>query len=130
MMGRETGDEGLGKNYSPVSRPTPHAPSWKRHLLIDTLLVAGWLGSVGMVLLHERGYVWGGAVNPLASLRATLEVNEQWFGLYYQGQKIGYTRTTLMPEERDGMPGVSVMERGRLSFTLLGSPQQVDLSAP
>lgn len=100
-----------------------------RSLLLDAALIAGWLGSVGMVLLHERGHLWGAAVNPLASLRATLEVNEQWFGLYYQGQKIGYTRTTLMPEERDGMPGVSVMERGRLSFTLLGLPQQVDLSA-
>lgn len=100
-----------------------------RSLLLDAALVVGWLGSVGMVLLHERGSLWGGAVNPLASLRATLDVNEQWFGLYYQGQKIGYTQTTLLPEERHGMPGISVMERGRLTFTLLGLPQQVDLSA-
>ena len=103
--------------------------SWRRGLLFDAILITGWLASVGMVILHERGHLWGGAINPLSSLRATLDVNEQWFGLYYQGQKIGYTRTTLIPEERDGVPGVSVVERGRLSFTLLGLPQQVDLSA-
>jgi hypothetical protein len=100
-----------------------------RSVLVDALLLAGWLGSVGMVLLHERGHVWGRAIRPLASLRATLEVNEQWFGLYYQGQKIGYAQTTLIPEERNGIPGVSVLERGRIVFTLMGLPQQVDLSA-
>jgi len=103
--------------------------SWARGLLLDVILITGWLGSVGMVLLHERGSLWGGGVNPLASLRATLDVNEQWFGLYYQGQKIGYAQTTLIPEERNGIPGVSMMERGRMVFTLMGIPQQVDLSA-
>ena len=100
-----------------------------RALIIDSLIVGGWLVCVGMVVLHERGGLWHGFGNPTASLGATLDVKEQWFGIYYQGQKIGFSQTILVPEEHDGMPGVGVMDRGRLSFNLLGSPQQLEVSA-
>ena len=100
-----------------------------RALIIDSLIVGGWLVCVGMVVLHERGGLWRGFGNPTASLGATLDVKEQWFGIYYQGQKIGFSQTILVPEEHDGMPGVGVMDRGRLSFNLLGSPQQLEVSA-
>jgi hypothetical protein len=103
--------------------------SWVHVLAVDGLIVAGWLASVGAVLLYEGGHFLGGAINPLATLRATLDANEQWFGLYYKGQKIGYAQTMLIPEERGGVPGVAMTDRGRLSFNLLGIPQQVDLSA-
>ena len=93
-----------------------------RSILVDVVLVAAWAASTGMVVLHERGAFWGVGVNPMTLLRAPAEVNEQWFGLYYQGQQIGYTHTMLLPEERRGVPGVSVIDRGRLSVTLLGMP--------
>ena len=82
-----------------------------------------------MVVWHEQGQFWGGTSNPRASLRATLEAQEQWFGLYYQGRKIGFSQTMLVPEEHEGMPGVSIVDRGRLSFNLLGAPQQLEVSA-
>lgn len=100
-----------------------------RALALDGLLVVAWLASLGLVVLHEQGQLWGGLGNPLASLGATLEAKEQWFGIYYQGQKIGFSHTTLTPEERDGVPGIRVRDQGRFAFTLLGAPQQLDVAA-
>ncbi len=93
-----------------------------RFLLVDGTLVALWLASVGLVVLHERGQLWGGLSNPMASLEATLDAKEQWFGIYYQGQKIGFSHMTLMPEEREGIPGIAILDKGRLSFNLLNTP--------
>ena len=103
--------------------------SWIRGLVLDGMLVSVWLLSIGLLLLHERGYVWGGGVSLISTLRATADVNEQWFGIYYKDDKVGYASTILIPEEREGMPGVTVVDHGRLSFTLLGVPQRVDLTA-
>ena len=100
-----------------------------RGLVLDGVLVTSWLIVVGLVVLHERGALWGGVGNPAASLRATVDAQEQWFGFYYQGQKIGYSHTMMMPEEQDGVPGVSVIDKGRLSFNLLGTPQQLEVSS-
>lgn len=100
-----------------------------RALAIDGIILASWLASAGLVVLQERGALWGGSGNPTASLEAPLETKEQWFGIYYQGQKIGFSQVTLVPEERDGVPGVGIIDVGRLTFTLLGAPQQLEVRA-
>ena len=100
-----------------------------RGLALDAVIAVGWFASVGLVVLHEQGHVFGGAVNPLASIGATLEPKEQWFGVYYGQQKVGFAYTMLAPEERQGMPGFSMMDRGHLLFTLMGTPQQIDVSS-
>ena len=105
-----------------------HHP-WVQGVALDALVMSAWLVSVGLVVLHERGGLYSGAVNPLTSLGATVEAKEQWFGLYYQGQKIGFTETSIVPEELNGVPGVVMSDHGRLSFTLLGVPQRLELSA-
>jgi transglutaminase-like putative cysteine protease len=99
-----------------------------RAWLLDAALLSAWLACVGLVILHERGH-WGrGAVQPAHTLRATLDVEEQWFGLYYQGRKIGYAWTMLSPREWNGIPGMALVDRGHLTFSLLGEPQQLDLT--
>jgi len=100
-----------------------------RTLVYDGLLIAGWLFSAGLVVFHEHGQLWGGLSNPAASLTATIEPKVQWFGLYYQGQKIGFSQAALIPEESDGMPGVRLEDRGRLTFSLLGAPQELEVTA-
>ena len=102
---------------------------WPRALLLDGVIVVAWLLSVGMVLVHERGQLLGGLSNPTATLSATIEAKEQWFGLYYQGQKIGFSKTALTPLERGGVPGVGITDYGRIFFSLLGSPQQLEVDA-
>jgi hypothetical protein len=98
-------------------------------VLLDAGVLLAWLASAGLVVVHERGHLGRGAINPMTAIRATLDVNEQWFGIYYEEQKIGFAHTMLVPEEREGMPGIAVADRGELSFTLLGQPQRVALSA-
>lgn len=103
--------------------------SWARHGLLDGCLLIIWFTAWGAVTLHEQGSFGLGGINVSASLRATLDVKEQWFGIYYASQKIGHARTSVIPDERDGMPGVSIVDQGRLSFTLLGEPQVLDFSS-
>ncbi len=102
---------------------------WVRSLALDGGLVVLWLTSVGMVVVYERGGLWGGARNPLETLGATLESKEQWSGLYYQGQQIGFAHTMLHPQEGDGIPGVTIIDRGRIAFNLLGTPQELEIGA-
>ena len=99
------------------------------HLIIDGAILVGWLATVGMVILHERGQLWGGMGNPTSTLIATIDAKEQWFGIYYQGQKIGFSQTVVVPDEHEGVPGVGVIDNGRLVFNLLGQPQQLEVRA-
>ena len=100
-----------------------------RSLLCDALLLTLWASSAGLVVIHEHGRLWGGGVRPLTSLTPTFDVQEQWFGLYYGNQKVGYANTRMAPQERAGMPGVSMTDQGRVQLALLGLPQRIDLSA-
>jgi transglutaminase-like putative cysteine protease len=99
-----------------------------RSLAIDGLIAAAWISSAGLVALHERGSLWG-TVRPLATISAGLEAKEQWFGLYYQGRKIGFSHLALIPDTRDGVPGTGLIDRGQLDFNLLGTPQRLEVSA-
>ena len=102
---------------------------WTRGLGLDGLFVVSWLASVGLVVLHEGGGLWGGLGNPTATLSATIEAREQWFVLSYQGQPLGFSRMAIAPEHREGVPGVSVADSGRLFFNLLGTPQELAVSS-
>ena len=104
--------------------------SWRRTLALDGAIALAWIASAGMVVLHEGGRLWGGfGANPSASLIASLEAKEQWFAIFYHGQRVGFSTATLVPSERDGIPGVEISDRGRLSFNLLGAPQALDVNA-
>lgn len=100
--------------------------SWTSTLLMDGVLVWLWAASVMLVVLHERGTLWGGG-QPMATLAATLDGKEAWFGIYYQGQRIGYSRTWFHPDEHKGVPGVRVIDQGRMVFNLMGAPQRLDV---
>ena len=98
-------------------------------LLLDAALIAAWLTTVGMVVLHEQGSWLGGSGSFLSSLGATIESKEQWFGVYYQDRKIGFAETAIFPQERGGVPVVSIIDRGELFFNLLGQPQHLQIFA-
>lgn len=100
-----------------------------RGWMLDGLLVAAWLTSVGFVALNVRGGWWGGLANPTSTLAAGLDAKEQWFVLSYQGRQVGFSRMAIAPDERNGIPGVSVSDTGRLAFTLLGAPQEMTVNS-
>ncbi|HEX9779642.1 MAG TPA: transglutaminase-like domain-containing protein [bacterium] len=97
--------------------------------LLDALLLAAWGASVGLVLLHERGPWLLRSAPALSTLRATMDVREQWFGIYYQGAKLGFAHTLIAPHERNGIPGISIRDQGELVFNLLGEPQRMSIQA-
>jgi len=97
-----------------------------RAWLTDGIILASWLATVGVVAMTEHG-LWVGGLRGLRIISPTLDVNEQWFGLYYQGQKVGFTNVMLMPDERGGIPGFSIVDEGRLAFSLLGIPQVLQI---
>ena len=95
-------------------------------LFVDGGLLSIWITSIVLVVLHERGALWGGG-QPMATLGATIDSKEEWFGIYYQGDNIGYSRTWFHPDEHNGVPGVSVIDQGRVIFNLMGTPQRLDV---
>ena len=104
-------------------------PSWWRVVVIDGAMLLIWLSSVGAVVVYERGGLSVGRGPFTASLGATLEAKEQWFVVDYQGRQIGFSHATLIPEERHGMPGVGLIDQGRLTFNLMGQLQELEVNA-
>jgi hypothetical protein len=96
--------------------------------IVDAVILAAWLIAIGAVMRYDHGaFGWMPGVPPLAV--APAEAQEQWFGLYYQGEKVGFTHLILAPDEQDGVPGFLLMDDGRVRLELLGSAQQLRISA-
>jgi hypothetical protein len=81
---------------------------------VSALFVILWV--VSMVVLVKRSYVDTSAAN-LATDLARYGSNAEWRGVYYRGEKIGFTVSQTVP--RDG--GFELQEDGRLQMALLGA---------
>jgi len=77
------------------------------------LVVAGWVAQ--MAVLVERSYLRASTVS-LAGDLARYGSTAQWKGVYYRGEKIGYTVAQTSPV--DG--GYQIEEDGQLQMSLLG----------
>src|SRR4051812_15032290 len=81
---------------------------------ISVLLVIAWIASMG--LLVKRSYVDASAAN-LATDLARYGSNAEWRGVYYRGEKIGFTVSQTVPTD----DGFELQEDGRLQMALLGA---------
>jgi transglutaminase-like putative cysteine protease len=90
-------------------RPLPRAVT--RPLSI--LILAAWAVTIG-VLVH-RSYLQ--ASTTLAADLARYGAAAQWRGVYYRGEKIGFTVSQIVPAD----DGFELQEDGRLQMTLLGA---------
>ncbi len=81
---------------------------------VSALFVILWV--VSMVVLVKRSYVDTSAAN-LATDLARYGSSAEWRGVYYRGEKIGFTVSQTVP--RDG--GFELQEDGRLQMALLGA---------
>src|SRR3954471_18411782 len=93
-----------------IFRPLPRAITRP----VSALFVILWV--VSMVVLVKRSYVDTSAAN-LATDLARYGSNAEWRGVYYRGEKIGFTVSQTVP--RDG--GFELQEDGRLQMSLLGA---------
>ena len=90
-------------------RPLPRAVTRP----ISIALLVAWAATMG-TLVH-RSYVQ--ASTTIAADLARYGSNAQWRGVYYRGEKIGFTVSQTVPT--DG--GFELHEDGRLQMTLLGA---------
>jgi transglutaminase-like putative cysteine protease len=81
----------------------------------SALAILGWLICMG--LLVNRAWLQASGAN-LATDLARYGTEAQWRGVYYRGEKIGFTVGQTVPQP-DG--GFELQEDGRLQFALLGA---------
>jgi hypothetical protein len=93
---------------------TPLPRSVTRPVTIAFLIV--WMAT--MAVLVNRSYLQANSSN-LASDLARYGSGAQWRGVYYRGEKIGFTVSQTVP--LDNADGFELQEDGRLQMTLLGA---------
>jgi len=93
-------------------------PRWLARLL-SLGIVAAWL--VQMAVLVQRSYA--SAPVSLAADLSRYGSSAQWKGVYYRGDKIGFSVGQTTPID----DGYELREDGQLQMTLLGSPAAVRL---
>ena len=84
---------------------------------INIAVVLFWC--VMTVLLVKRQI---GAPGPVLTLRGTekiTESSEEWWGIFYRGEKIGYASQTITPKDK----GYKLHDQSRLNLNLLGAVQ-------
>ncbi len=86
--------------------------------------LAAWLGCMG--LLVQRVYLQASPAN-LATDLARYGTEAEWRGVYYRGEKVGFTVGQVVPIEG----GFELQEDGRLQMSLLGAttPAAIHTSA-
>jgi transglutaminase-like putative cysteine protease len=85
---------------------------------LSWLVVLTWV--VCMTVLVHRSYFVASAAN-LATDLARYGTAAQWRGIYYRGEKIGFTVSQTIPTDE----GFELQEDGRLEMTLLGASSPV-----
>ena len=81
---------------------------------LSILTLAAWAGVTG--LLVHRSYIRASAAN-LATDLARYGSEAQWRGIYYRGEKIGFTVGQVVPTDS----GFEMQEDGRMQMALLGA---------
>src|SRR5882672_10227461 len=81
---------------------------------VSVLIVIAWAAS--MAALVNRSYLHAAAAN-LATDLARYGSNAEWRGVYYRGDKIGFTVSQTVPTD----DGFELQEDGRLQMSLLGA---------
>ena len=76
--------------------------------------LAAWVGCMGLVA--QRAYLQASATN-LATDLARYGTAAQWRGVYYRGEKVGFTVGQVIPTA----DGFELQEDGRLQMSLLGA---------
>jgi hypothetical protein len=99
-----------------LSRPLPRSVTRP----VSILLLGAWVGV--MALLVNRSYLQASPIN-LATDLARYTSAAVWHGVYYRGEKIGFTVSQTLSTD----DGFELQEDGRLQMSLLGATTPVTL---
>jgi transglutaminase-like putative cysteine protease len=97
-------------------RPLPHTVT----RVVSLVILIAW-GAV-MAALLNRSYMQASSAN-LATDLARFGSAAAWRGVYYRGEKIGFTVTQTLPKDA----GFELEEDGRLQMSLLGATTPVTI---
>ena len=89
--------------------------------LLSALILVAWVAQMGV--LARRA--WSSSAVALAADLAQYGTSAQWRGIYYRGDKIGFSVGQTTPTDS----GYEMREDGRLQMTLLGSSASVRLTS-
>lgn len=67
-----------------------------------------------------------GSTSIAASLTPELSFKEEWMGIYYEGEKIGYSNTTVNRIHGSEAPGFIILNRTFMMLTLMDNPLKVN----
>jgi transglutaminase-like putative cysteine protease len=81
---------------------------------LSLLALAAWIVTMGVMI--NRSYLQASPIN-LATDLARYGTTAQWRGVYYRGEKIGFTVSQVQATD----DGFELQEDGRLQFSLLGA---------
>ncbi len=102
----------------PQLRPLPRALA----RVLSTLIVVAWVAQMGLLWRHQQAQ---SSVSLAADLAAGYGTAAQWRGIYYRGDKIGFSVSQTTPTAS----GYELREDGRLQMTLLGASTAVRLGS-
>ncbi len=79
----------------------------KKYALRASLILLLWLGIMGIFFLKEILPSLAGTSSSISLLRAGLPelVGDEWMGIFYQGEQVGYSHTVLYPHREEGFYG-------------------------
>ena len=97
----------------PVPRPLAR--------LLSVLALVAWVAQMGVLARRS----WSSSPVALAADLAHYGASAQWRGIYYRGDKIGFSVGQTTPTET----GYEIREDGRLQMALLGSTASVRLAS-
>lgn len=66
-----------------------------------------------------------GSTSIAASLTPEISYKEQWMGIYYEGEKVGYSNTTVNRIQSDDEPGFIILNRTFMVVELMDTPINV-----
>src|SRR5258706_16168073 len=87
---------------------------------VSFLVLAAWV--VGIAVLINRSYIQASSAN-LATDLARYGSKATWRGVYYRGEKIGFTVSQTVPTD----DGFELQEDGRLQMSLLRAINEAKL---
>ena len=81
-----------------MSRMTSILSFTRRHLL-GVVIVLVWLGMMGRLV--QKHHVGSAIASLVAGTPLAVNVYDEWMGIYYEGEKVGYAHRTFGPDGQD-----------------------------
>jgi len=105
----------------------PIIKSKRKKIFLALGIVVFWLGMNAELVRRE---LWlprlpSGSTSIAASLTPEAFFKEQWMGIYYEGEKVGYSSTSVNRIHSDESPGFIVMNKTFLVLKLMDNPLKV-----